>query len=196
MIPNRVTHVAVEKASSMAGTTRAQRRQDKPLTHRYVPYRRAAMPVEVQRFIPEGPRAALTPEDVDAFVAAAHQSRSLRMQVLGALRSDASNGAEVLLSLTALVVSVVGIAFTAINAGLDTVAGPGVVLLRGVEATGLFVLLALFVSVAGAAHLRKLTAVAWLAAYEDGLTDADRQAEQMQPTRSKGTGRGWWWDRG
>lgn len=82
------------------------------------------MPAEVQRFIPEGPRAVLTPEDVDVFVAAAHQSRSVRMQVLGALRSDASNGAEVLLSLSALIISVLGIAFTAINTGLDAISGP------------------------------------------------------------------------
>lgn len=180
----------------MPTTTRNQRRQDKSLTHRYVPYRRAEMPAEVQRFVPNGPRAALTPEDVDAFVAASHQSRSLRMQVLGALRSDASNGAEVLLSLTALIISVLGIVFTAINAGLDEFPGPAAVLLRAAEAAVLLVVLVRFVSVAGAAHIRKLTAAAWLAAYEDGLADAARQAEQMQPARAKGTERSWWWNRG
>lgn len=180
----------------MPTTTRNQRRHEKSFTHRYVPYRRAEMPAEVQRFMPAGPRAALTPEDVDAFVAAGHQSRSLRMQVLGALRSDASNGAEVLLSLTALVISVLGIAFTAINAGLDAFPGFGTVLLRSVEAAVLLVVLVVFVSMAGAAHIRKLTAAAWLAAYEDGLADAARQAEQMQPVRAKVTERSRWWNRG
>lgn len=175
--------------------TRTQRRQDKPLAHRYVPYRRAEMPADVQQFIPEGPRAALTPEDVDAFVAAAHQSRSVRLQVLGALRSDASNGAEVLLSLTALIVSVLGVALTALNAGLDASSVPAV-LLRSCEAVGLFALLVVFVSMAGAAHIRKLTAAAWLAAYEDGLADAAREAQQIPALRATRSGRARWWDRG
>lgn len=118
------------------------------------------------------------------------------MQVLGALRSDASNGAEVLLSLTALVISVLGIAFTAINAGLDGSPGPAAVLLRAAEAAVLLVVLVRFVSVAGAAHIRKLTAAAWLAAYEDGLADAARQAEQAQPVGAKRTRRARWWRRG
>lgn len=164
------------------------------MTHRHVPYRRPTMPDQVQRFIPEGPRATLTPEDVDAFVAAAHQSRGLRMQVLGALRSDASNGAEVLLSLTALIISVLGVALTALNAGLDASSAPAV-LLRSLEAVGLFVLLVVFVSVAGAAHLRKLTAAAWLAAYEDGLAEAALTAQTTQVERSRGSGRIRWLDR-
>lgn len=180
----------------MPTTCSRQRRQDKSSTHRYVPYRRTKMPAEVQRFIPEGPRAVLTPEDVDAFVTAGHQSRSVRMQVLGALRSDASNGAEVLLSLTALVISVLGIAFTAINAGLDAFPGPGAVFLRSAEAAVLLVVLVVFVSLAGAAHIRKLTAAAWLAAYEDGIADAARQAESIQPTPGKGSARSRWrWTR-
>jgi hypothetical protein len=166
------------------------------LTHRYVPYRRAEMPADVQQFIPEGPHATLTPEDVDMFAAAARQSRSLRMQVLGALRSDASNGAEVLLSLTALIVSVLGISFTAINAGLDAFPGPGAVFLRSVEAAVLLVVMVVFVSMAGAAHIRKLTATAWLAAYEDGLADAAREAPQIPAARATRSGRARWWDRG
>lgn len=126
------------------------------------------MPADVQRFIPHGPDAELTPEAVDEFVEAAGASRSLRMAVLGALRSDAGNGAEVVLSLMALLISVVGVSLNLLNSGLDP-QKEWAVLLRAGEALALFIAVLVIASLAAAAHVRKLTAMVWLAAYEAAL---------------------------
>lgn len=139
------------------------------------------MPADVQRFIPHGPDAELTPDAVDEFVKAAGASRSLRMAVLGALRSDAGNGAEVVLSLMALLISVVGVSLNLLNAGLDA-QKDWAVLLRAGEAVTLFIAVLAIVSLAAAAHVRKLKAAVWLAAYEEALrAQTDKRTALHRP---------------
>lgn len=96
------------------------------------------------------------------------------MAVLGVLRGHAANGAEVGLAAVALIVSVLGVAFTLLN---TTQGGQGWIAFVPVfEAVVVVWFGVAAAKVALAAHVRKMTAVAWLGAYEDALSSEGRRS--------------------
>ena len=96
---------------------------------------------------------------------------------MGVLRTHTASSAEVVLSGTALLVSVAGVVLAATRVA---VADWGSVIVSGAEAVALFGVVLWVLRRAGAPHVRKLTAMAWLAAYEDGLKE---QAQQVRRPR-------------
>lgn len=104
--------------------------------------------------------------------------RDIRMQVLGVLRTHSANGAEVPASILSLTLGSSGAVATAL-VGLGSAHG---------WAAPLIALLTAFFLLRGvrdlsAAHIRRLTSLAWLAALEDGL--AEHRASLHQPKRER-----------
>lgn len=146
---------------------------------RFVPYITDAVLTEARDHLPHNAESRLTAADVDRFVSETADAPDTRMAVLGVLRAHSSNGAEVGVSVTALLVSVLGVTLNL----LSIAAQPDGwwQLIPILEAIGIMVVASLFIRVAVAAHVRKMTAVTWLGAYEDALT---RSAAKAAPPRT------------
>jgi hypothetical protein len=137
---------------------------------RFVPYITSRVWGPARPFLPASADARLRAVDVAAFAREAERNPDVRIAVLGVLRAHAANGAEVVLSAVAFVVSIMSLAFAMLNAS-----GVYVGWLRLIpvcEAAALFVFGLILVRLALAAHVRKMTAVAWLGAYEDALRES------------------------
>ncbi len=150
------------------------------LDHKDVPYITERVKVTARPFLPGDSQAKLDAAAVERFVSATAGDPDTRMAVLGVLRTHAANGAEVVLSGTALLISVAGVILAALRGG----AGDGwSVLVSAAEAAALFGVVLWVLKRAGAAHVRKLTALAWLGAYEDALR------REPRPARSRWLGK-------
>lgn len=105
------------------------------------------------------------------------------MAVLGVLRAHASNGAEVGISLTALMIAVLGFAFGLLNAG--TQFGGWLTLIPLLEVIAVIVGVGSIIRAAVAAHIRKMTAVTWLGAYQDALATKASHVSRRPLRRSR-----------
>ncbi|MBD8586010.1 hypothetical protein IFT90_15750 [Frigoribacterium sp. CFBP 8766] len=143
------------------------KKSNTPLASKHVPYLNDRVLEQARPFLPTGPTSALSSRDVDTFVSRTVDDPDTRMAVLGVLRAHANNGAEVILSLFALLLSVLSVAFSL----LRPAEAPSWVGRLIVIALAIFILVAVMqvIRMAAAAHARKITAIAWLGAYEDGL---------------------------
>lgn len=136
------------------------------LEHKDVSYITERVKVAARAFLPDGSQAQLDAAAVDRFVSATADDPDTRLAVLGVLRAHAANGAEVMLSGFALLISVVGVLIAVTQTGS---AGAWVLLISVAEVVALIFVVAWALRVAGAAHIREITALVWLAAYEDPL---------------------------
>lgn len=136
---------------------------------KFVPYLTDAVLPAARGYLPAGPDARLTASDVKRFCRETASEPGTRIAVLGVLRAHASNGAEVGISVTALMVSVLGFAFSLLN----TIARPAgwLTVVPILEAIAVFVFASLVIRAAVAAHFRKMIAVTWLGAYQDALAE-------------------------
>lgn len=150
------------------------------VTSRFVPYITDAVLPGAVTYLPDGPAARLTATDVDRFVTDTESEPGVRMAVLGVLRAHASNGAEVGISLTALMIAVLGFAFGQLN-GAAQLSG-WLAFIPVLEVIAVLVAVGFIIQAAVAAHIRKMTAVTWLGAYQDALASG--------PSRER---RGAWW---
>jgi hypothetical protein len=141
-------------------TTRADKKADRYLSHKDVPYLDERSGVDVNRYLPSRARDHLTAARVGQFVEDTHSEPDTRLAVLGILRSHASNGAEVPLSAFALMASVIAILAASTN-DLPYFGWIIGILFVGAAATVL--------RMSVAAHIRRITALVWLGAYEDAL---------------------------
>ena len=141
------------------------KKQDPYLVHKHVPYVVEDLRSEVRRHLPTGPKSPISAEVVRQFVEETRKFPNDRLAVLSVLRTHASNGAEVPLSVIALLVAALAV-LAGSNSSIPYF-GLGVSVL-------LLILIAAIVAMASAAHLRKLTATVWLRAYEDALNDEKR----------------------
>ena len=137
------------------------------VTSRFVPYITEAVLPEAMAYLPSGPATRLTATDVNRFVTGTASEPGVRMAVLGVLRAHASNGAEVGISLTALMIAVLGFAFGLLNAVAEFRGWFALIPL--LEVIAVVVAVGFIVRAAVAAHIRKMTAVTWLGAYQDEL---------------------------
>lgn len=88
------------------------------LTSRYVPYITDAVLPAARDHLPHGTEARLTSKDVARFVSETCDTPDTRIAVLGVLgvlRAEGSNGAEVGLFVATLLVSVLGLALNLLN---------------------------------------------------------------------------------
>ena len=129
--------------------------------HKYVPYVIGDLRPGVRRHLPAGPKTPITAKVVSRFISETRKHPEDRLAVLSVLRTHAANGAEVPLSLVALMVAALAVLATS-QSDIPYFA-------LGVS-TALVILIASIVKMASAAHLRRLTATVWLRAYEDGLS--------------------------
>ncbi|WP_157549866.1 hypothetical protein [Microbacterium sp. Leaf288] len=136
------------------------------LQSKWVPYVDKRIPVGTHRFLPRGPYDALTAARVDDFVRVTATDRDIRLQVLAVLRMHSSNGAEVVLGLAAILLAGLAIVVSVFVA----IAGWGTTI-AVVYAVPALVICGLLTKPAIAAHARKMTALVWLGAYEDGIRD-------------------------
>jgi len=131
-----------------------------------VPYIPNDAATATRAHLPSGPTAALTPEGVVAFLVETDASPGTRLRVLSILRTHSANGAEMPASILALVAaasggyvtSLVAIGAEQIWVGLAIAVGTLLLIVRGTRDLA-------------AAHVRRLTAVVWLRAYEDGMAE-------------------------
>jgi len=159
---------------------RAEKSDGFLLDHKDVPYVTDRVKVAARAFLPDSSQAQLDAAAVERFVSATTDDPNTRMAVLGVLRTHAANGTEVVLSGTALLISVAGVVLAATQNG----DGSGwSVLISVAEAAALLGVVVWVLRRAGAAHVRKLTALAWLGAYEDALK---AQPQRLRPR---------WWRR-
>lgn len=149
-------------------------------TSRFVPYVTEAVLPAARDYLPHNPEARLTAADVDHFVSGTADSPDTRMAVIGVLRAHSSNGAEVGLSVAALLVSVLGLALNLLNIAAQP--GGWWHLVPILEAVGIMAAASFLVRIAVVAHIRKMTAVTWLGAYQDALS---------KPTTEASSRRGW-----
>lgn len=150
------------------------------VTSRFVPYITDAVLPEAIAYLPSSPAARLTARGVNEFVTGTASEPGVRMAVLGTLRAHASNGAEVGISLTALMIAVLGFAFGLLNAVAEFSGWSALIPL--LEVSAVVVAVGFIVRAAVAAHIRKMTAVTWLGAYQDALA-----------SEPSGESRGAWW---
>jgi hypothetical protein len=136
-------------------------------TSRFVPYITAAVLPEARPYLPHGPDAALTATDVDRFVTDTAHLPGTRMAVLGVLRAHGANGAEVGISVAALLISALGLAFNLLKVAAQ--ADGWLQAIPILEAVAIVLAASFVIHVAVAAHIRKMTAVTWLGAYQDAL---------------------------
>lgn len=138
-----------------------------PLASKHVPYLNDRVREQAKPFLPTTPNSALNSRDVHAFVSGTAEDADTRMAVLAVLRAHANNGAEVILSMFALLLSVLSITFSLLR---PPHAESWVVKLMLI-ALAIFICAVVMhvVRMAVSAHARKVTAIAWLGAYEDGL---------------------------
>lgn len=136
-------------------------------TSRFVPYITAAVLPAARPYLPHGPHAALTAADVDRFVTDTAHSPGTRMAVLGVLRAHGANGAEVGISVAALLISALGLAFNLLKVAARSDGWLQIIPI--LEAVAIVLAASFIIHVAGAAHIRKMTAVTWLGAYQDAL---------------------------
>lgn len=139
---------------------------------RFVPYITDAVLPEAAAHLPKGPESRLTAAEVERFVADTRARPEVRMAVFGVLRAHASYGAEVGISLMALLVAVLGFALGLLNTVTRYEGWLG--LIPVLEVIGVVLALKVVIQAAVAAHIRKMTAVTWLGAYQDALADASR----------------------
>ena len=160
---------------------RGQKESRQIAASKFVPYLTDAVLPAARSYLPAGPDARLTASDVERFRCETASEPAIRMAVLGVLRAHASNGAEVGISVTALMVSVLGFAFSLLN----TIARPAgwLTAVPVLEAIAILVFASLVIRAAVAAHLRKMIAVTWLGAYQDVLAET--------PTTTVRRGRFW-----
>ncbi|MDF2915812.1 MAG: hypothetical protein K0S70_29 [Microbacterium sp.] len=137
------------------------------VTSRFVPYITDAVLPEAVTYLPDGPAARLTATDVDRFVTGTEFDPGVRMAVLGVLRAHASNGAEMGISLTALMIAVLGFAFGQLNAASQL--SGWLAFVPVLEVIVVLGAVGCIIQAAVAAHIRKMTAVTWLGAYQDAL---------------------------
>lgn len=145
---------------------RSRKSDDFLLDHKDVPYITDQVKATARPFLPDRSRAPLDAAGVDRFIALTEGDPDTRMAVLGVLRTHAANGAEVVLSATALLISASSVVLAATRIGVE---GGRALALSVAEAAALFGIVIWVLRRAGAAHIRKLTALAWLGAYEDAL---------------------------
>lgn len=158
------------------------------LDHRDVPYITHQVEASAKAFLPNSSRARLNASVVERFVSETADDPDTRMAVLGVLRTHAANGAEVVLSGTALLISVMGVVLAATRV---TDGGNWALFVSVAEVVGLFGVVLWVLRRAGAAHARKLTALVWLAAYEDALKWQPRSSEEpVKENDRRGAGRG------
>jgi len=148
----------------------ASRRTSKELLldHKDVPYITHRVEASAKEFLPSD---RLNAGAVERFVSQTADDPDTPMTVLGVLRTHAANGAEVVLSGMALLISVMGVVLAATRV---TDGGNLAVLVSVAEVLGLFGVVLWVLRRAGAAHARELTALVWLAAYEDALKSQPR----------------------
>ena len=146
--------------------SRAKKDKESLLDHKDVPYISERVKASARPFLPEHSRAELDAGKVDAFVQETAHDPDTRLAVLGVLRTHASNGAEVVLSGFALLLSVVGVALAATQ---QSALSGWTKLIPVVEVIALLFVVLGVLRLAGAAHIRKITALVWLATYEDAL---------------------------
>jgi hypothetical protein len=133
------------------------------LSHKTVPYVPVASGPEVNKYLPTHARQALSAAQVAQFVDDTRLRPDTRMAVLGILRSHASNGPEVPLSTFALMASAIAI----LAASQDDLPYFGWIV--GI----VFVIAATYVGrVSVVLHIRRITSIVWLGAYEDALMHA------------------------
>lgn len=132
-----------------------------------MPYITDAVLPAARPYLPQGPDAALTATDVDRFVSDTAHAPGTRIAVLGVLRAHGANGAEVGISVAALLVSAIGLTFTLLSAAARFNGWLQVIPI--LEAAAIVLAASFVIHVAVAAHLRKMTAVTWLGAYQDAL---------------------------
>lgn len=154
---------------------------------RFVPYITDAVLPEAVAYLPTGPESRLTATGVDRFIARTATEPGVRMAVLGVLRAHASNGAEVGISLTALMIAVLGFAFGLLNAG--TQFGGWLTLIPLLEVIAVIVGVGSIIRAAVAAHIRKMTAVTWLGAYQDALATQASHVSRRPLRRSRASRR-------
>lgn len=142
------------------------------LDSKNVPYVSDRVRVAARPFLPTGPDSKLDAAGVVRFVSETDDDPDTRMAVLGVLRTHAANGAEVALSGMALLISVLGVAFSLLRS--DQWDG-WLVLISTAEAAVIVVFVVRVLRLAAAAHVRKMTALAWLGAYEDALKEVPRR---------------------
>lgn len=144
-------------------------RRGAALTCRWVPFVPDTVPQQARPFLPANPSSTLRAADVSAFLEKAEQDPDTRMIVLAVLRSHASNGAEVTFSGFALLLSLFSTVFVLIG---FAAAGPiWAQLIKDALAATVFVFVIVVLQIAFAAHVRKITCIAWLGAYEDALRE-------------------------
>lgn len=114
--------------------------------------------------LPDGPEAFLDSTRVSRFVSSARADENLRLQVLSVLRTHSANGVETPAAIFALFIAAAGSYISTLIAMSDF----GAAIALAVVAPSLLGV-ARFAAVAAALHVRRLTALAWLAAYEEAL---------------------------
>ncbi|MEN0101384.1 MAG: hypothetical protein AAGC90_00550 [Curtobacterium sp.] len=159
---------------------RKNKRDEFLLDHKDVPFITSRVKDSALPFLPDRSRAPLDAAAVERFVSLTAADPDTRMAVLGVLRTHAANGAEVVLSATALLISVAGVVLAATR--IDAGGGLGV-LISVAEAAALFGVVLWVLRRAGAAHIRKLTALVWLGAYEDALRLRSRPWKRLRRHR-------------
>ena len=146
------------------------RHRPSPLMSRYVPYLSDRVPEAARPYLPTHADDAPTLSAVRTFIQHTRNRPAVRMQVLGVLRAHAANGAEMPTALIAVFVAVFGgLASTLVALGSAHAWAAWFV------AVGAFLLVLLSGRAIVAAHARRITALVWLAAYQDGIArDARR----------------------
>lgn len=139
---------------------RDQASRDAYLSAKSVPYLPDELSDVARAFLPTSHADRLTMDRVFEFEKATRRNPEARLQILGILRSHSANGAEVPLSMVAVIISACALTF----AGTNSQAVVAVILGSVLAVASIW-----FVRVASAAHARRLTASVWLAAYEDAL---------------------------